>query len=355
MTIEKRMDFRAAALVFAACILSGFSAEAAREVKFKDYPLEITKGDRLVVSGVRGQVRLIPLGEAGGKTGSPVVRARKVTNDKLGETTALFESISFQTRREGSTVFVEIKGPDSRQGYIALAKPGAPELSFDIESPSTPAEIHMHSGNVIANGWKNSLAVTMSDGKVLLSDGDGGVRVLLTRGELQLNKHKGDAELEIHGGKSSLSQVQGDVRLFAFAAESSVQQLTGKLRYRGKAGSLNLNKIDGDFQFENGRGGIAATALNGAVRGSTEDGAINLQLAGETDVSVETDDGSVTVKPPGGTGALLRLSSEDGIIQAPESIRVPRVTGPKSVVARLDGTPKGQIIVRSKRGVIRIR
>lgn len=355
MTIEKRMDFRAAALVFAACILSGFSAEAAREVKFKDYPLEITKGDRLVVSGVRGQVRLIPLGEAGGKTGSPVVRARKVTNDKLGETTALFESISFQTRREGSTVFVEIKGPDSRQGYIALAKPGAPELSFDIESPSTPAEIHMHSGNVIANGWKNSLAVTMSDGKVLLSDGDGGVRVLLTRGELQLNKHKGDAELEIHGGKSNLSQVQGDVRLFAFAAESSVQQLTGKLRYRGKAGSLNLNKIDGDFQFENGRGGIAAMALNGAVRGSTEDGAINLQLAGETDVSVETDDGSVTVKPPGGTGALLRLSSEDGIIQAPESIRVPRVTGPKSVVARLDGTPKGQIIVRSKRGVIRIR
>lgn len=355
MTIEKRMDFRAAALFFAACILSGFSAEAAREVKFKEYPLEITKGDRLVVSGVRGQVRLIPLGEAGGKTGSPVVRARKVTNDKLGETTALFESISFQTRREGSTVFVEIKGPDSRQGYIALAKPGAPELSFDIESPSTPAEIHMHSGNVIANGWKNSLAVTMSDGKVLLSDGDGGVRVLLTRGELQLNKHKGDAELEIHGGKSSLSQVQGDVRLFAFAAESSVQQLTGKLRYRGKAGSLNLNKIDGDFQFENGRGGIAATALNGAVRGSTEDGAINLQLAGETDVSVETDDGSVTVKPPGGTGALLRLSSEDGIIQAPESIRVPRVTGPKSVVARLDGTPKGQIIVRSKRGVIRIR
>lgn len=355
MAIPMRTTFRVRALVFAACILSGLTAEAAREVKFKEYPLEITKGDRLVVSGVRGQVRLIPLGEPGGKSGNPVVRARKVTTDKLGESNALFESISFQTRREGSTVFVEVKGPDSRQTYITMAKPGAPELSFDIESPSTPAEIHMHSGNVVANGWKSSVAVTLSEGKVLLSEGEGDVRVLLTRGELQLSKHKGGAELELHGGKTSVSQVQGDVRLYVFSGESSVQQLTGKLRYRGKAGSLSLNKVDGDFQFENGRGGIAATALNGAVRGSTEDGAINLQLVGETDVSVETDDGSVTIKPPGGTGALLRLSSEDGLIQAPESIRVPRVTGPKSVVARLDGAPKGQIIVRAKRGVIRIR
>lgn len=355
MANSKHIVIRASALVFAACILSGVNAEAAREVKFKEFPLEITKGDRLVVSGVRGQVRLIALGEPGGKTGSPVVRARKVTTDKLGESAALFDSISFQTRREGSTVFVEIKGPESRQTYIAMAKPGAPELSFDIESPSTPAEIHMHSGNVIANGWKSSVAVTLSEGKVSLYEGEGGVRVLLTRGELLLNKQKGDLELEIHGGKSALSQIQGDVRLYAFAAESSVQQLAGKLRYRGKAGSLNLSKLDGDFQFENGRGGISATALNGAVRGSTEDGAINLQLVGETDVSVETGDGSVTIKPPGGTGALLRLSSEDGLIQAPESIRVPRVTGPKSVVARLDGAPKGQIIVRAKRGVIRIR
>lgn len=341
--------------LFLVCLSGGSRAEAAREVKFKEYPLEISKGDRLVVLGVRGQVRLLPIAEFGDKPASPVVRARKVTTDRLGETNAIFDSLSFQTRKEGTTVFVEIKGLNTRQAYIEYAKPGAPELIFEIESPSTPAEIHFHSGNVMASGWKSSISVTLSEGKVSLTDGEGVARVLLTRGELQLNKHKGEAEIEIHGGKITLSNVQGDVRLHTFAVDSSVQQLTGVLKYRGKAGALNITKADGNFLFENGRGGIVATQLNGAVKGSTEDGAVNLQLAGETDVLVETDDGSVTVKPPGGTGALLRLSSEDGVIQAPESIRVPRVNGPKSVVGRLDGVPKGQITVRAKRGAIRIR
>lgn len=336
----------------AASLLVFSSAHAAKEVKFKEYPFEIVKGERLVITGVRGSVKLIPLQP--GK--SPVVRAKKVLPDaaKPGAS-QLFENLSFQVKKEGTVVTVEAKGISSRQEFIDASKPGQPELSFEIEAPSTPTEIHYHSGQIVASGWKDGLSVSMVEGKILTTDGEGVLRAILTRGELKVEKQKGNVEIENHGGKVTLANITGDVRLHSFSGEVSATSISGKMGFRAKAGSLNLTKLTGDLTFENGRGGIAGTAIEGAVRGSTEDGAINLQLAGDADLSLETEDGSVTVKAPGGSGALLKLSSEDGPIFAPDSVKVPKVTGPKSVVARLDGAPKGQIIVRSKRGVIRIR
>jgi hypothetical protein len=329
-----------------------FQAVAAKEVKFKEYPFEVSKGDRLVITGIRGSVKLIHL--APGK--SPVVRAKKTLPNGGKPTGAqLFDNLSFQVRKEGTVVTVQAKGPSSRQEFIDAAGPNQPELSFEIEAPSTMAEVHYHSGQVVAAGWKDGLSVSLIDGKITTTDGEGVLRAILTRGEIKVDKQKGNVEVENHGGKVTLSNVEGDVRLYSFSGDATLTGVTGKVRFRAKAGSLNLNKLTGDLSFENGRGGITGTAIDGSVRGTTEDGAVNLQLAGDPDLSVETEDGSVTVNAPGGSGALLKLSSEDGPILAPESVRVPKVSGPKSVVARLDGAPKGQIIVRAKRGVIRIR
>lgn len=329
-----------------------FPALAAKEVKFKDYPIEISKGDRLVITGIRGSVKLVQLSP--GK--SAMVRAKKVLPTGAKSTASqVFENLSFQVRKEGTVVTVEAKGPASRQEFIEAAGVGQPELSFEIEAPSTPTEVHFHSGQVAAVGWKDNLSISLIDGKISSSDGEGILRAILTRGEIKVDKQKGNVEVENHGGKVLLSNVNGDVRLFSFSGDATLTAVSGKVKFRAKAGSLNLNKLMGDFTFENGRGGISGTAIEGSVRGTTEDGAVNLQLAGDADLSVETEDGSVTVKAPGGSGALLKLSSEDGPILAPDSVRVPKVSGPKSVVARLDGAPKGQIIVRSKRGVIRIR
>lgn len=327
-------------------------AFSAKEVKFKEYPFEILKGDRLVVSGIRGAVKLVQIGQ--GKT--PVVRAKKVLPTGAKSTAAqMFENLSFQVRKEGTIVTIEVKGPTSRQEFIDAAGVGQPELSFEIEAPSTLAEVHLHSGLVTASGWKDGLSVSLIDGRINSIDGEGVLRAILTRGEIKIDRQKGNVEIENHGGKVALSNIDGDVRLYSFSGDSALASISGKVKFRAKAGSLNVSKLSGDFTFENGRGGISGIAIDGAVRGTTEDGAVNLQLAGEADLSVETEDGSVTIKAPGGSGALLKLSSEDGPILAPESVKVPKVSGPKSVVARLDGAPKGQIIVRSKRGVIRIR
>ncbi len=351
---------RVSALFLAMTLMSfatGATAQAAtketmRETKFKEFPFEIAKGDRLIVQGVRGNVRLIPT--AAGKPS--VVRARKILPDATkANAKDHFESLSFSVRREGGVVMVEPKGPSSRQDWIEWSKVGQPELSFDIEAPSTPAEIHLHSGTVTATGWKDQLLVSLQEGKILSTDGDGAFRATILRGDIKLEKHKGAVEIESHAAKVIISNSEGNVQVHNFSGESGISGVKGAVSLRSKAGAASLAKVDGGLEFDNGRGRIEGTAIDGVVRGLNDDGTVSLQLTGEADVLIETVDGPVAVRPPGGAGVLLKLSSEDGAIVAPDSVNVPKVSGPKSVVARLDGAPKGVIVVRSKRGTIRVR
>lgn len=327
-------------------------AQAAKEVRFKEYPFEIARGERLIVQGLRGSVKLTV--STPGKT--PVVRARKVVMDpsKPGASER-FDNLSFTVRREGGMVLVEPKGPSTRQEWIEWTRPGQPELSFEIEAPSTPAEVHIHSGNVTVAGWKDQLAVTLQEGRVNATDGEGAARVSILRGNVVIDKQKGPVEIESHAAKVSVSNVEGDVQVHSFAGENAINTVKGDVAVRAKAGAMNLAKITGGLNFDNGRGKLDGTAIEGAVRGTNDDGSVSLQLAGEADVSIETQDGSVGIKPPGGAGVLLKLSSDEGPIVAPDSVNVPKTAGPKSVVARLDGAPKGVIVLKAKRGTIRVR
>lgn len=355
--VSSRVSSKFISRVFTLSILLNLSvvsvtAYGAKEVKFKEYPFEIARGERLIVQGLRGNVRLIV--SPPGKT--PVVRARKLLADspKSGASER-FEALSFSVRREGGVVLIEPKGPSTRQEWIEWSRPGQPDLSFEIEAPATPAEIYLHSGVVTGVGWKDQLAISIQDGRVVTTDGDGALRISILRGDVKVEKQKGAVEIESHVSKVAVSNVEGDVTIHSFAGESNVSSVKGDVSLRAKAGSVGLSKINGSLSFDNGRGRIEGTAIEGAIRGTNDDGAVSLQLAGEADVSIETQEGTVGIKPPGGAGVLLKLSSEDGPIVAPDSVNVPKISGPKSVVARLDGAPKGVIVLRSKRGLIRVR
>lgn len=328
------------------------AAQAAKEVKFKEFPFEIAKGEHLIIQGVRGNVRLIPL--AAGK--SPVVRARKILVDvtKPGANEH-FEALSFSVRREGGLVMIEPKGPASRQDWIEWSRPGQPELSFDIEAPSTPAEVHMHSGSVTANGWKDALAVSLQEGKIAVVDGNGNFNASILRGDVRVDKQKGTVRVESHAAKVGVTANEGDVQVHNFAGETVLAAVKGDVSVRSKTGSINLSKIDGGLDFDNGRGKFEATAVDGVVRGTNDEGVVSIQLTGEADLSIDTQDGPVAVKPPSATGVLLKLSSEEGTIVAPDSVQVSKASGAKSVVARLDGTPKGVIVLKAKRGTLRVR
>jgi hypothetical protein len=343
--------FRAFTPVVVACSFS-LTVQAAKEVRFREFPFEISRGEHLIVQGVRGSVRLIPL--APGK--SPVVRARKVILDatKPGASEH-FDALSFSVRREGGLVMIEPKGPTSRQEWIDWSRPGQPELNFEIEAPSTEAEVHMHSGSVLATGWKDGLAISLQEGKIAVVDGSGNLNATILRGDLKVDKQKGAVHIESHAAKVSIANNEGDVQVHNFGGETVLVSVKGDVSVRSKTGTISLAKIDGGLDFDNGRGKLEATAVDGAVRGVNDEGIVSISLVGEADLSIETQDGPVAVKPPSAAGVLLKLSSEDGVIVAPDSVKVPRNSGPKSVVARLDGTPKGVIVLRSKRGTLRVR
>src|SRR4051794_16254203 len=70
---------------------------AAKEVRYKDYPVEIRDGDRVVFTGLKANVRLIP--SANPK--SAVFRVRKSIADKpSADDLARFDAMSFAVRRD---------------------------------------------------------------------------------------------------------------------------------------------------------------------------------------------------------------------------------------------------------------
>lgn len=346
--------FRVFALFGVMFLFSSFelSVAAAKETKFKEYPFEISKSERLIVQGVRGNVKLIAA-SAGQPT---VVRARKTVSEPMkADASERFNALSFSVRREGGVVIIEPRGPTTRQEWVDWSRPGQPELWLEIQAPPTAAEIHFHTGSLSSTGWTDNLAISLQEGKVSVSGSSGKLGVNILRGEVKVEKHKGSMDFESHAAKISVLNSEGDVRIHSFAGETAISNLKGDTSFRAKSGGANLAKLSGSFKFDNGRGRIDGTGIDGAVRGVNDDGSVILQLVGEADLSIETSDGAVTVKPPGGSGALLKLSTEEGAIVAPDSVSVPRVSGAKSVVARMSGATKGVIAVRSKKGTIRVR
>lgn len=324
----------------------------ARDVKFKDLTVDWVKGDRLVVQGLRGSVKLIASGK-----GAAVVRGRKSINDgNKGTASERFDSLAFSARRESGVVIVEVRGPNTKQEWIDWSQSGNGDLNLEIEAPmALPAEVHLRSGTVTATAWRDALAVTLQDGAVRLNDGEGDVRVSLLRGEVKIEKQKGLVQVESHAAKVNLTSIDGDARVHNFGGDTAVTTVSGTLNLRTKTGTSSLQKIETGLDFDNGRGTLTGNGVKGQIRGATDEGAVNLQLDGEVDVLIEAQDGNIAVKPPSGFGVLLKLSTEEGAIGAPDSVSVPKTAGPKSVVARMDGTAKGTVVLRSKRGNIRIR
>jgi hypothetical protein len=357
---------RVSALLLATAALLHLAtpAFAAREVKFKEFPIELsatdtTKPSRLYVMGMRGSVRLISA--VSGK--APVVRARKVQPDGArNESADTFESFSYAVRKEGSVLVIEPKVGSTQSDWLTGIEPGQPELHLEIEAPSVPTEIHLHTGSVQSIGWKAPITASVQDGSIKMSEGEGLLALSVFKGEVRVEKWKGRVQVESHAAKVITQTIDGDVLVNNFSGESALTAIKGHSTLKAKTGGSVVTKLEGGLEFLNGRGGLAATQVQGVVRGQTDDGAVSLALGtegkeaqGESDVVVESQDGSVSIKPPVGSGALLRLSTDEGTLLAPESIAIPRGSGPKSVSARLAGTTRGTIVVRSKRGVIRIR
>ncbi len=349
-------------LILGALVLGIFSAdlalansakESARELRFKDQPLELQPTDRLVVQIPRGSVRLIPIA-----TSAPaVLKARKTLSLSQPPAAVLsaFENLQVQIRREAGILMIESKGPDTRSAWLNAVASKAPELHLEVYVPAVSAEVHLHSGSLQAQSWKGDLRTTIVDGSLRVQQSVGQLDAFVSRGEVKIENHKGHVQVESHAAKLSVQQVEGDLRIGNFAGESNLQQIKGQAVVRHNSGTLQVQKLSGGLDFDSGRGQVNAQGIEGQVKGYAADGQIQLGLAGEADVKLETLEAAVQISSAKGMGYGVRLNTTEGQIVAPPGIDVSRGTGPKSAQGRLPGVAKGQIVVRTQRGTIRLR
>lgn len=327
---------------------------APRESRFKDAALDFKEGDRLIVSGlIRAQVRLVPIATGG----TPVLKARKVLRDGAsGLAQSQFEALTVAIRRDGQRLMIEGRGPSAVSEWAEWLKPGVPELILDIEAPAVATEILLRDGSVTAQNWKSPLLVNMVDGSIKTSVTEGHMNLQLQKGEIRVDSHRGPMELQSFGGKVFVQNLEGDLNLVNFGGDSSLKQIKGAIELYAYSGSTAVVKATGALEFDLGRGSLQIQELDGAVRGDTDLGAVSVSILDEADVQVDSNQGAVTVQLPAGSGASIRLQSDEGSLFVPDSIR-PAVGGSTKIASgRLPGAgAKGRVVVKSKTGLIRLR
>ncbi len=387
---------------FFAASLSPVSVEA-REIRYKDYLFEVRPGDRLVIAGAKGSVRLIsrapiesekspskstsskaskaaskadrkadnaalekafttrPLAGEGATLADPaanaVLRVRKVINDKLGSKGAeIFEHWGYTVRRDENVVRIETKGPESRTDWSSQIKDGTmPEIHFELEAPPVSVEVALRDGAIQARGWRNNLTLQIINGHVRLAQNLGVLRVQVQRGELQIEGHDGRLDVDGFNPHIRLAAIEGDLSLANFAGDSSIQDLKGNLSLKAFSGQTVANKIDGGVDFELGRASLNLQGLDGGLRGQLENGNVSAKFLSESDVNIESQAGSVVLNLSTKPAISVRLQTEDGTLNAPDELPISKTSTHKLVVGRLNGGGKGTVFVKSKTGNVTLR
>ena len=354
MIISLKNSLKAAAQLFviASVLVAGLETASAKELRYKDMPIEFREGERLHIVGLRGSVRLV--GTAPGKPA--VLRARKWVADKAtGQDLQEYEALSFNVRREGTSVIIESKLPQDKESLNKWLK-GGPELHLELEAASLPAEIVLRDGQVTIEKWKNSASVGIVAGKVATSAGEGALRIQIQKGEVKVEKQKGDVAIDSNLAKLTAQEIEGDLDLANFGGESTIGKVEGHVNLRTYAGGTSLTKSKGSLDFQTGRGSLSLSGFEGPIRGQNDVGSVNATVEGDAEIAIESNQGTVTVSLPKDSGAGLRLATEEGNFSVPDSVRANLQGGAKIFVARLSGEgPKGMVQVKSKTGAIRVK
>ncbi len=335
----------------------------ARDVKYKDFILQLHEGDRLNIVSIKGSVKVTPnskllmpgisaaLSPAEGAAGNGVIRVRK---SGTGAAESNFDSWTFSVRREGNIVRVEAKGPDGKNEWEQQIKSAMPELHFEIDAPAVPLEIAQREGVVNVSGWKNSIHVQLVEGQTKFAKNEGSLRAQVQRGEVRIDTHKGRVEVDGFNPKVIATGIEGDTTLDNFAGETSVTTVKGNLQVTTFSGQTMAAKIGGSVDFQVGRGTLNLQDLTGSLRGKLDNGSLIAKISGEPEVNIESQEGGVSLDISPGASPTVRLQSEEGNLTAPGDLASSKQGANKVLAGRLNGGGNGSVIVKTKTGNVRV-
>lgn len=256
---------------------------------------------------------------------------------------------SYAVMHDGETVTIKLKeglqsSSDSKKKLI------------EIQAPAQVLEVHAFEGEITLSKWNDEALLHLQKGRTFVSDVKGDVKVHNITGDIVIDGCTGKLEVDSFKANATIKNHNGDLRLENFMADAVVDNLKGVVNVSQGQGSFKITKSSGAFQFDQAKGILNVVQFAGRVEGTTQDGPVNINMTSETEVSVRSQSGKVTVHSPSVGGVFLNLATQEGDIYAPTYLKVNREGSQKSLRARMKGeSQKGTVFVRSQEGGIFIR
>lgn len=238
-------------------------------------------------------------------------------------------SQSFSSRTEGTTL--KLIGSGSKSAT-------APKI--DIYMNEVPVEIHLVEGQVNLTKSNTPVLLEMQRGRVVGKDSRSSLQASILSGGIALTNHQNRVQAEIFKGDLTIKGMLGDLTAVLWQGEVFLEKIQGSLSLKQYQGNLKSVEGSGALFFEVGRATAQINGFKGRIEGSVQEGSVGLVAATEPEIHVKSEAGKVTVSA-GGTDSYVNISTEDGEIFPPSSLRVAKVKNTKVLKGKLKGSKAG--------------
>jgi DUF4097 and DUF4098 domain-containing protein YvlB len=273
----------------------------------------------------------------------------KTLRVNLGDAAAEEYSIT----SDGTTLLILPKEPVTKENFGQFQPK---KRIIEIQGPALPVEIHAFEGQVQLTKWSREALVHVQKGRIVSREGTGSLLLHSQNGEIQVLDHQGRLDVDAYKSSVVVKELTGDADIENFSGETTIDKAKGFLSLNQGQGSTKVTGSSGTVQFELAKGVLNIQNFQGRVEGQTQEGPVTVNMAAETEVSLKSQSGRVTVQAPPNSGASLNLTTQEGDIVVPNYLKVNRDGSQKTLRARLKGeNQKGSVLVRSQEGSIIIR
>lgn len=290
---------------------------------YQPMPITVRSGDSLQITGVHGRLKLIH---------DPRLKNLVLQINQRQQKSSPDWNLSVD--RKGSVIEVEVFSVSNQELWKhELKKNQWPEFDIYLRGPSLPVRASWRQGEVDINRWNKDVDLLLLDGKLRIAD---------TRGKIQ-----------IQGARLNMSVLrhEGEVNFTADVGQGIVEASKGILKIQLMDGGLQLRAFQGEFFWNSQRAVLDATNGQGQWNLVTNKGPIKVQMAGRSEVDIQSDSAPVKVAWHKGAAKAF-LSSKTGLIKAPPIAKVTREEGIKKWLAQWGEGQLGQVFVKTQSGSI---
>lgn len=317
--------------------------------------IPLQKGDRLVIKGFFGRVRLSSTKSSSPFQGPSQLQLRVRWKKPPSFIPLLFSKWRLHTSRQDSVISIEVQ-PSSLKNFLkAEGLKDAGFVDLEIQGPSLPTEIYMKRAQIQVSNWSKDLRLLWMRGHVRLLNTQGSLKVFGQEGDLTVKHHKGPLELEGYQVNFHLEKIKGALNLENFSGKASLSQITGPMNIVSFKGSIQVSYSQGSLGFEHYHSPLKVESLKGVLKGTSLKGNVTATLHGHTSVSVKTKEGNVFIRAVN-SGARVRLTTRRGAMMTPAYFkRVKLGGGRRRKWGSLRRSHPGKIVVQTESGHIRVR